>query len=144
MRHLNKEYKVDVCDNISLKYGSVNRDNPQVIYVSGKCWVLPLAESLYCNVIRDIEKSLKNSIKTYLANGKYFEKDFIFDFDINTDNMKIGEKKFLSFDFYLRQTMVNKKTLKELRNLFNEKLSFIADNLNLGFNEHHFCVERKK
>jgi hypothetical protein len=58
--------------------------------------------------------------------------------------MKIGEKKFLSFDFYLRQTMVNKKTLKELRNLFNEKLSFIADNLNLGFNEHHFCVERKK
>jgi hypothetical protein len=37
MKRLNKEYKLDVCNYISLKYGTVNKDNPQVIYVACKC-----------------------------------------------------------------------------------------------------------
>ena len=61
MKRLNKEYKLDVCKHISLKYGTVNRNNPQVVYVSGKCWVSPLRNMNYADVISNIEKEMRRN-----------------------------------------------------------------------------------
>lgn len=59
MKRLNKEYKLDVCNHMIVKYGSVNKDNPQVIYVNGKCWVSPKHQMDYEYVISRIEKEMK-------------------------------------------------------------------------------------
>ena len=109
MKRLNKEYKLDVCNHISLKYGTVNRNNPQVVYVSGKCWVSPQRDMDYGNVIDNIEKTMRKNIKSFLIDGINFDNRFILDFDINIDGLVPREKKFLSFDFYLRQNENNKK-----------------------------------
>ena len=144
MKRLNKEYKLDVCKHISLKYGTVNRNNPQVVYVSGKCWVSPLREMNYSNVIDGIEKEMKKNIKTFFIDNINFDNRFILDFDINVDNLNPQDKKFLSFDFYLRQNEKNKKQLTDLKELFNRKVSTIANNLVYMFKENDFSIEKRK
>jgi hypothetical protein len=144
MKRLNKEYKLDVCKHISLKYGTVNRNNPQVVYISGKCWVSPLKEMNYSDVIDEIEKEMKKNIKTFFIDDVNFINKFILDFDINTDNLIPKEKKFLSFDFYLRQNEKNKKQLSDLKDLFSRKVSTIANNLVYMFKENNFSIEKRK
>ena len=144
MKRLNKEYKLDVCKHISLKYGTVNRNNPQVVYISGKCWVSPQREMNYADVIDNIEKGMKRNIKSFLIDGINFDNRFILDFDINTDGLVPREKKFLSFDFYLRQNEKNKKQLSELNDLFKRKVSTIANNLVYSFKENDFTINKKK
>ena len=144
MKRLNKEYKLDVCNHISLKYGTVNRNNPQVVYISGKCWVSPQREMNYADVIDNIEKGMKRNIKSFLIDGINFDNRFILDFDINTDGLIPKEKKFLSFDFYLRQNEKNKKQLSDLNDLLKRKVSTIANNLVYSFKENDFTINKKK
>ncbi len=144
MKRLNKEYKLDVCNHISLKYGTVNRNNPQVVYISGKCWVSPQREMNYSDVIDNIEKGMKRNIKSFLIDGINFDNRFILDFDINTEGLIPKEKKFLSFDFYLRQNEKNKKQLQDLNDLFKRKISTIANNLVYSFKENDFTINKKK
>jgi len=144
MKRLNKEYKLDVCNHISLKYGTVNKDNPRVVYVSGKCWVSPQREMNYGNVIDDIEKKMKKNIKSFLIDGINFDNRFILDFDITTEGLAPREKKFLSFDFYLRQNEKNKKQLQDLNDLLKRKVSTIANNLVYSFKENDFTIDKKK
>ena len=97
MKRLNKEYKLDVCSHVVVKYGSVNKDNPQVVYVSGRCWVSPQIKMNYDDVIYHIEKEMRKNIKLFLMDGINFDKKFILDFDINTDNFGIGELGIVQF-----------------------------------------------
>ena len=76
--------------------------------------------------------------------GINFDKKFILDFDLNTDNIKVGDKKFLSFDFYLKQNETNKKPLKDLKNIINGKISTIVNGLVYLFKENNFTIEKKK
>ena len=144
MKRLNKEYRLDVSDSVTLKYGSVNKDNPQVIYVSGKCWICPTQESDYDEVISSIESDMRRNIRNVLVDGVNFDKRFILDFDISTDGLYPNRKKFLSFDFYLRQNEKNKKQLSELNDLFKRKVSTIANNLVYSFKENDFTINKKK
>ena len=144
MKRLNKEYKLDVSDYVLLKYGSVNKDNPQVIYVSGKCWVSPTKETDYDGVIAKIESEMRKNIKNEFIDSVNFENRFILDFDISTDGLYPTRKKFLSFDFYLRQNEKNKKQLTDLKDLLNGKVSTIANNLVYMFKENDFSIEKRK
>ncbi len=144
MKRLNKEYKLDVCKHISLKYGTVNRNNPQVVYVSGKCWVSPLRVMNYGDIISNIEKEMRRNIKTFFIDEINFDNKYILDFDINVDNINPNEKKFLSFDFYLRQNEKNKKQLGDLKDMLNRKVSTIANNLVYMFKENDFSIEKRK
>jgi hypothetical protein len=144
MKRLNKEYKLDVCKHISLKYGTVNRNNPQVVYVSGKCWVSPLRTMNYGDIISNIEKEMRRNIKTFFIDEINFDNKYILDFDINVDNINPNEKKFLSFDFYLRQNEKNKKQLGDLKDMLNRKVSTIANNLVYMFKENNFSIEKRK
>jgi len=144
MKRLNKEYKLDVCNHVIVKYGSVNKDNPQVIYVSGKCWVSPKHQMDYEYVISSIEKEMKKSIKLFLIDEINFTNRLILDFDINTDKFNIGDKKFLSFDFYLRQNDSDVKKLKDLKEMLSNKVSTVVNNLVYLFKENGFTVEKRK
>ena len=144
MKRLNKEYKLDVCNHISLKYGTVNKENPQVIYVSGKCWICPKREMNYKPRINSIEKEMKKHINTFLMDGVNFDKKFILDFDVNTDGISPNKKTFLSFDFYLKQNEKNKKQLKDLKGFLERRVSTISNNLFFLFKDNDFEIEKKK
>ena len=144
MRRLKKEFKLDVCNHIIVKYGSMNKDNPQVIYVSGKCWVSPQSEMDYESIISDIEKQMRKNIKLFFMDGINFDKKFILDFDVNTDKISVGDKKFLSFDFFVKQNNETTKQLKELKTIITGKVSTIVNNLVYLLKENNFIVAKTK
>lgn len=144
MKRLNKEYKLDVCKEISVKYGSVNREDPQVVYVNGKCWVSPLCKMDYQTVLSSVKDNMKKDIKRHLIDDINFKGKFIFDFDVNTDKIEPNSKKFLTFDLYARQNKENKKNLKELRAVMEDKFTIISNNLTKALAENDFSVSRRK
>ena len=168
MQRLNKEYKLNVCNHIIVKYGSVNKDNPQVVYISGKCWVSPQREMDYNNVIDGIEERMKKNIKSFLIEADYsclanliesdfrktvrrvmldginFENRLILDFDVVTDKMFVGSRKYLCFEIYLRQNEKNKKRLKDLSSIITSKTSIIANSLAESLHRNGFLVGKQK
>lgn len=144
MRRLNKEYKLDLCDKIALKYGSTNKDNPQVVYISGHCWVIPKCKMNYEYVIGKIEDAIRKDIKLYVIDGINFERKHIFEFDLSTENMEVGDKKFLSFDLYLKQVDENKKSLKSLKEIIAAKMNLLMNDLLSLFDDNDFSVQMKK
>ena len=144
MKRLNKEYKLDSSSSVILKYGSVNKDDPQVIYISGKCWICPTVETDYDKVITDVETEMRKNIRNGIVDGVNFTNKFILDFDISTDGLYPNRKKFLSFDFYLRQNERNKKKLADLKQLLGGKVSLISNKMVFAFKENSFTVEKKK
>lgn len=144
VKRLNKEYKLDVCDKISLKYGSINREDPQIVYVSGKCWVAPTCRMDYSSVITSIKNDMKKNIKRVLIDGSNFENKYIFDFDVSTEKVEPNVSKFLTFDLYLKQNKENKRPLKELKGLMEDRMGVISNNLMNSFNENDFVVSQRK
>jgi len=144
MKRLNKEYKLDVSKDVLLKYGSVNKDNPQVIYVSGKCWISPTREMDYDKVITDIESDMRKNIRKVFIDGENFENRFILDFDVSTDGLFPNRKKFLSFDFYLRQKERNKKKLSDIKEFINDKVRYVSNEMVFSFKENAFTVQKSK
>ena len=144
MKRLNKEYKLDSSSSVILKYGSVNKDNPQVIYISGKCWICPTVETDYDNVIANVETEMRKNIRNRIVDGVNFANNFILDFDISTDGLYPNRKKFLSFDFYLRQNERNKKKLVDLKEFLDSKVRYISNEMVYMFKENGFTVEKQK
>lgn len=142
MQRLNKEFKLNISDNISLKYGTVNKDNPQVIYLSGKCWVSPLFEGDYFNVVDLIKKEFKHDISSFVFNDSVFNSHFILDFNFDNDNLQYGKKKFISFNIFFKQS--NEIPIKMNNPVFKTKFDeLINDFLNL-FISNDFSVSKSK
>ena len=79
-----------------------------------------------------------------MADNINFTNKFILDFDVSMDDFLINKKKFVSFDFYLRQNETNKKPLKKLGDVLSRKVSAIANNMVEMLNENGFQVEKRK
>ena len=102
---LNKEIKIDVCDNINLKYGSVNKNDPQIIYVSGKMWISPSYEGDFETPINIIHSNFKKELTKSLRESSIFESKHILDFDINPLTMTKDKKSFFQFHFILGKNL---------------------------------------
>lgn len=143
-KRLNKEIKLDVCDSIVLKYGTVNKDNPKVIYVSGKCWITPLDDMDYICAITSVENEFLRIVKESMFDGDDFDEKIIMDFEVNCDKMNLGEKKFLSFDFFLRQKDGVLKSLIELKPIMLSKVMPAINSLLCAFSDKNFSVAKTK
>ena len=99
----NKEFKLNAGDGIQLKYGTVNKNNPRVIYLCGKCWVKPEEKNNYTQTISEIEREIKRHIEDIFADGEMFMRRFIFDLKFNCEDFDEEDEKLMSFEFYLRQ-----------------------------------------
>ena len=103
MIRLNKEVKLNSCKNISLKYGSVNKNDPQVIYVSGKMWICPTYDGDFNEPINLVYSKFKKELSRILRNSTVFESRHILDFDLNSENLVRDKKKFFSITFFIKQ-----------------------------------------
>ena len=142
MQRLNKEFKLNISDNISLKYGTVNKDNPQVVYLSGKCWIEPTFKADYFNVVDLIKKEFKHKVSSFVLHDNVFSTQFILDFDLDCDNLKYGKKKFTSFNIFFKQLNNNPIKINDI--VFKTKFDgLINDFLNLLIS-NEFSVSKSK
>jgi len=144
MIRLNKEIKIDSCKNICLKYGSVNKNNPQVIYISGKMWICPNYDGDFDDSIKILHSKFKKELSKILRSSSVFESKYILDFDINSDNLIVNKKKFFSITFFIKQKKEKLLKLNSLKNIISSEFSYLFNDLEKDLIENEFEVSKVK
>lgn len=144
MIRLNKEVKLNSCKNISLKYGSVNKNDPQVIYVSGKMWICPTYDGDFNEPINLVYSKFKKELSRILRNSTVFESRHILDFDLNSENLVRDKKKFFSITFFIKQKSENLINLNNIKNIVSSDFSYLFNELENDLIENEFEVSKTK
>ena len=144
MIRLNKEIKLNNCKNINLKYGSINKNDPQVIYVSGKMWLCPTYDGNYSEQVNLVYNSFKRKLNSVLSNSVVFDKKHILDFDLNPDNLIKNKKKFVSISFFLKQKGNKLINLNNIRNIISTNFGYLFKELEDELIENEFEVSKTK
>lgn len=133
--------------NFRVKIGTVNKHNPQVIYITCTCWITPqvqLQQKKYDGVIEYITNEIKEYIKeTFIIPG-HFDRKHIFDLETCTDDMTMGKPKYLNFELYLKQNKDNVKKLTEIEPFVSKKLNTLFKDIVELFKENDFAVDKNK
>lgn len=140
-----KEHKMKGCTAVSTKFGTLDKENPSVVYVSGRCWAIPTYD---CGdqdmVIRRLRSEIKTMVNGMVIRGGIFAPKIILDVDFNYDKPVIGKKKKLTYDLYLRQKSGVIKNLDEIY----EEMCHISSNVESiirdHMGKHGFDVEKSK
>lgn len=113
-----------------LKFGTMNRSNPQVVYLEGRTFISPLYDNdNYQFLIQSIRKKFSSAINYELLKNCDFDKRFILDFQIANSGVRVGKKSFLSFQLMLKQNEKNIKSFKEIKKLSEKMLVGMVDSL---------------
>lgn len=144
MIRLNKEIKLNTCKNIDLKYGSVNKNDPQVIYVSGKMWVCPTYDGDFNEQINFIYSKFKKELTSILRNSKVFDSRHILDFDLNSEKLVQNKKKYFSVTFFIKQKSEKLINLNNIKNIISSDFSYLFNDLESNLIENDFEVSKRK
>lgn len=141
MKRLNKEYNLGNYGSIQLKLGTINKDNPKVIYVSGKCWLTPRLNIDYTDAFEEIERNVRKKVKNSLIGCESFSDKFIFNFDINPESFTLNKKKYFAFDIFFKQEDNMERNLKTLVPEFETRMTSICGDLIDDLESFGFSIE---
>lgn len=131
MKRTNKEINLNLIDSCEISYGTTNKFNPKVVYLTCKTWVKPKENKDYHKIIEDNFINLKKELFNKISNSTIFDKNFITNFEITKSAFKINKRNFLNFEIYLKQKN-NILMLQELENdiviLFKPLINNLIEN----------------
>lgn len=143
-KRLGKKMPLDIIDEIETSYGTLNRLNPEVIYISGKFWIKPLQEMDYNSVLDEIISKIKNSFKYNVKRNQQWGDKIIFDMDIKTYYMSTQKKSYGDFELYVHQ---NKDSMKDMNRIAEDIFSLCNPILKEFIHELHendFIITKSK
>jgi hypothetical protein len=141
MKRFNKEYNLTKYGSIQMKLGTINKDDPKVVYVSGRCWLTPNIEIDYNDAFEEIKKRVCRKVKSVINDDEGFSNKFIFNFDINPESFMLNKKKYFAFDIFFRQNDEMKRKLKSLIPEFESNMTDICSEMVDGLEEFGFSIE---
>lgn len=127
-----------------LKMGTMNKKEPQVIYVEGRGFIVPLNEITTNDKISFLfKKEMFSIIKRNLIAQDNFDKRFILDLQIADSSIKINKKTYLWFQFLLKQKelkffdidIIKKESMPLINSIINDFLEFMKKNNILIFSK---------
>jgi hypothetical protein len=127
-----------------LKYGSINKNDPQVIYVSGKMWLCPTYDGDYNEQINLMHNNFKKRLNSVLSDSVIFEKKHILDFDLNVENLIKNKKKFFSITFFIKQKREKLVNLNNIKNIISSDFGYLFKELENELIENEFEVSKTK
>ena len=128
-----------------LKLGTVNRMNPEVIYLEGKTFIIPVDDDRdYSNTLKIMRKGLSRIVNNALFNNKYFKSNYILDLQVANSGVSLEKKSFLTFQLLLRQYPEAINDLKKVKNNCEGFFTSITDELGDFIKEHGFVITKTK
>ena len=140
---LNKEYVLDIDNFFDIKYGSVNRLNPLVIYISCKTWICPNKEVNFKNIIGKALCEFKQKLKNIIISCDNYDNKFIYDDFINYNGMKINKKNYFSIEIYIRRNDCD-EDLFSLKKDIEYNFKHLFNELSLSLNNDCFKLTKSK
>lgn len=134
-----KETNLNKVDIFQVKYGTINVNYPDTVYVNCNTMVVPKRKITQDSIDR-IKDNLQELLKQSLINSTKFKNKYIMDFSLCRDTLKDNKKNKLKFEVYIEQdngvTPFNemKDDIKELVHSFSTQFSHTLQ-------EHGFDVQ---
>lgn len=135
--------------NIKAKFGTVDKKNPQAVYIEYGTFVQPTFETKsYKDPMEICEAEIKKMLVKYFKENCEFSDNFIFIFDAPSERMSIKKKTYLSIQIHLKVNKGSNYSTMDFKTMainyltdeyyiFNETEKILAEN---GFS----CSKEKK
>lgn len=143
MKRTNKEIKLNLTELFDISYGSTNKYNPKVIYISCKTWVEPKEEIEFDNVIGNIFTKFKKELLNRILQSDIFNRKFISNFEIKSSSLQKNKKNFFNFEIYLKQKD-KVYFLNELENNVETLFKPLINNLISDFHNNSLFLTKGK
>ena len=132
-------------DFFNIKLGTVNKNNPEVIYFEFRTFISPLEESNnYSQVFAFLKKEFSKKISDSLKLNDFFSEKYILDFQIANSGIRINKKSYLSFQLFLRQKNEVIKELKEIKKIAEPFLVNLLNEFKNDIISNNFSVTKTK
>ena len=103
IKRITTEKDLNVHD-FNVTIGTMDKKNPQVIYVECGTYILPHEDKKYSmNEINDIKKRYREIIRKMVRETNLFEDNYICTIDFPSDRISIKKRAFLNFQYTLKQ-----------------------------------------
>ena len=142
MKRTNKEINLNFINSCEISYGTTNKFNPKVVYLTCKTWVKPKENKDYHKIIEDNFITLKKELFNKISNSTIFDKNFITNFEITKSAFKINKRNFLNFEIYLKQ----KNNILMLQDLENDIVTLfkpLINNLIENFENNSLTITKR-
>lgn len=115
-KRLCKEYiiKNDLFNNI---YGTVNKNDPRVIYIKSKIKIFIENKNDYLNDISSLKEEFNRLLKKYLKNNIQLLSENIIYIDCSEASLNIKKSTYFKYDLYIKPKEV--KPIEQQINLVN-------------------------
>lgn len=138
--NIKREIKLDFSDNMRVKFGTVDRLNPRIVYLSYRFWVEPIGESDYGEDFEIIKKNIRHLIRKTLSEDYLFSKKYIFDFLMNGDTLNEKKNKCVEFSIYLKQSSTDIVGFMDLLKVSKETVRKMVNGIEDEFVSNGFKV----
>jgi hypothetical protein len=131
-------------NNIKAILGLTDKSNHSVFYLEGGAFITPMVEyDNFNEIIKEIQNSCKYSIKKKLLSNSILSNDFIMNFEVCSDRMKINKPTYLSFQYHFRQKddIIN---ILKLKSDYEPFFIDILNNINDKIESYSIKVSKKK
>ena len=145
MKKINSEINIDL-PNIKAKWGTIDKKNPSSMYLEVGGYITPKTdEEDYRQNIQNIDKEVKNVVKSAVISTDYINNNFIFVSDITDARILFGKKSYLSFQIHVgRKNGVENRPFKEVVSDINGKWSYIYSDILSIIEENGFKCSKTK
>jgi len=113
-----KEYPLPKKDgiNIRTKYGTLDKNNPNIIYIRSKAVITPITDKKdFSEEIIKIKKSFEKKVKETVRNSCSFEDKHICTIEMSENGISFGKKSHVKYDIYVKP-----KNIKNLDDYSND------------------------
>lgn len=141
---IGKEIKINNSSDYNLAFGSMNKNNPDSVYLNISSWIEPQTE--YSNrTVKNLRKNIKQDLFNLLDQELFmFDKNkSIVDLDIRESGIKLGKKSFMNCEItlFLRESI---PLSDEILQLEMQSLSSLIIDKNLIQNKAFKLNKKKK
>lgn len=125
-----KQINLDCIEELSAKYGTMDKNSPDVLYIRAKGRITPLLNK--SDYSKDVTK-LKNKFNTVVENNiekfkDYFDNEkYIYSIDISEKGISFKKGSYIKFDIYVKPK--EKKDIIEYNDIISDFLININNEL---------------
>lgn len=138
-----KCFKIKSIDNLLVEYGVINRNQPEVLFISCKTYITSQTKRDLNETLNTILLKARKVLKQTIINLN-FEEDFIFDYTI-TQGLEQGFKnKIILFDIFVKQKNNNIISPLKLKKHIKDISETLGNYLNDKCNIHKCSLSKTK
>lgn len=131
-------------DRFTLKIGSVNKKNPEAIYLEGGVYLKPLTiEPTYKGLVKNLCKNIKRSVYSDVFFEPALTNDNIMEVEIAGDRVQADRKTLLTFQCFIKQKEPF-LTVEELHKKPAPYINKILDTIEREITESGFSMSKTK